>query len=149
MDKIWGVLTEMQKGIDNLSLSLLLGILGIAITIFTVVYAFMESTKERKRLLYDSINAGANIREVDPVLRADFNFAAKHLTDLWITNKRIMAIIIADIVIIALYIIHMAFKDSGWLWFVALSAEFLLIIVCLITLSVYLKQYYKRFINVV
>lgn len=149
MDKIWRTLVEMQKGIDNLSLSLLLGILGIAITIFTVVYSFMESTKERKRLLYDRINADANIREVDPVLRADFKFAAKHLTDLWITNKSIIAIIIADIVIVAIYIVHMTFKDSVWLWLIALGSESLLIIVCLITLYVYLKQYYKRFINVV
>ena len=37
--------------VENLAISLILGVLGIAITVFTVVYSFMESTKERRRIL--------------------------------------------------------------------------------------------------
>lgn len=39
--------------IDNICISLLLGVLGIAITIFTVVYSFMESNKQAIRKLTD------------------------------------------------------------------------------------------------
>lgn len=149
MDKIDQMLTAMQQGIDNQSVALLLGILGIAITIFTVVYSFMESTKERKRLLFERVNVDANAREVDPVLRAELTFATKHLSDLWNMNKSIIAIIIADIVILAVYVVHLIFKDIAWLWYVALILEVALIGGCLYTLSVYLKQYYDRFVNIV
>lgn len=149
MDKIDQMLTAMQLGIDNQSIALLLGILGIAITIFTVVYSFMESTKERKRLLFERVNLDANAREVDPALRAELTFATKYLTDLWNMNKSIIAIIIADIVILMVYVMHLIFKDIAWLWYVALTLEVALIAGCLYTLSMYLKQYYDRFVNIV
>ena len=149
MDKIDQMLKAMQQGIDNQSVALLLGILGIAITIFTVVYSFMESTKERKRLLFERVNADANAREVDPVLRAELSFATKYLKELWNMNKSIISIIIADIVILALYIVHLIFKDISWLWHVALVLEVALIGGCLYTLSVYLRQYYNRFVKIV
>lgn len=149
MDKIDQMLVAMQQWIDNQSVALLLGILGIAITIFTVVYSFMESTKERKRLLFERVNAVANSREEDPVLRAELSFATKHLTDLWNMNKSIITIIISDIIILAVYIVHLIFKDISWLWYVALLFEVFLIVGCLYTLSVYLKQYYDRFVNIV
>ena len=98
MDKIDQALMTMQQGIDSQSISFLLGILGIAITVFTVVYSFMESTKERKRMLFERVNANANADDVDPVLRADLMFATKRLAELWNMNKSIIAIIIADIV---------------------------------------------------
>lgn len=149
MDKIDRMLMAMQEGIDNQSVSLLLGILGIAITIFTVVYSFMESTKERKRLLFERVNANANVREVDPALRAELSFATQYLTELWNMNKSIMTIIIADIVILVVYVVHLMFKDILWLWYVALALEVVLIVGCLYTLSVYLRQYYNRFVKIV
>ena len=109
----------------------------------------MESTKERKRLLFERVNADANAREIDPVLRAELTFATKYLTDLWNMNKSIIAIIISDIVILAVYVAHLIFKDITWLWYVALTLEMALIVCCLYTLSVYLKQYYDRFVKIV
>lgn len=149
MDKIDEMLKAMQQGIDNQSIALLLGLLGIAITIFTVVYSFMESTKERKRLLFERVNTDANASEVDPVLRAELTFATKHLTDLWNMNKSIIAIIVSDIVILVMYVVHMILKDIAWLWYVAMTLEVILIVGCLCTLSVYLKQYYDRFVKIV
>ena len=75
--------TEMTAIIDNLAISLILGILGIAITVFTVVYSFMESTKERKRSLSDRIR---NADGTDPVMESDLQFAISRLIDL----RRIM-----------------------------------------------------------
>ena len=149
MDKIGRLLMAMQQEIDNQSVALLLGILGISITIFTVVYSFMESAKERKRLLFERVNAVANAGEVDPVLRAELTFATKHLKDLWNMNKSIITIIVLDILVLAMYIVHLILKDLLWLWYVGLTAEVLLIVGCLYNLSVYLKQYYDRFVNIV
>ena len=49
----------MMTMVDNLAIALILGVLGIAITVFTVIYSFMESTKERKRSLSDIIRNSA------------------------------------------------------------------------------------------
>ena len=149
MDKIEQTVKAMQQGIDTQSISLLLGILGIAITVFTVVYSFMESTKERKRLLFDRVNAIANVNDMDPVLRADLSFATKRLNELWKMNLVIVAIIISDIVIMGIYIVHLIFKNIEWLWYTSVVLEILLILLCLITLYVYIKQYYNRFVNIV
>lgn len=149
MDKIEQTVKAMQQGIDTQSISLLLGILGVAITVFTVVYSFMESTKERKRLLFDRVNAVENVNDMDPVLRADLSFATKRLTELWNMNKVIVSIIISDIVIMGIYIVHLMFKEIEWLWYTSVVLEILLIILCLITLYVYIKQYYNRFVNIV
>lgn len=149
MGKIGQMLMAMQEGIDNQSVTLLLGILGIAVTIFTVVYSFMESTKERKQYLFERVNEDANTHEVNPTLRAEYVFATKYLTILWNMNKSIIAIIIADIFILALYIVHLMFKNISWLWYVALFFEIALIGGCIYTLYVYLKQYHKRFVNIV
>ena len=64
------ILESMQSVIDNISMSLLLGILGIAITIFTVIYSFMETAKQRKRELSDRT---ALLTETDPVLQSDLS----------------------------------------------------------------------------
>ena len=149
MDKTDQILRTTLEEIDNQSVALLLGILGIAITIFTVVYSFMESTKERKRLLFERVNADAKAHDVDPALRAELTFVTKHLTELWNMNKSIIVIILSDIVILVVYFMHLIFKNVAWLWYVALIFEAALIVGCLYTLSVYLRQYYKRFVHIV
>ena len=58
--------------IDNICISLWLGVLGIAITIFTVVYSFMESNKQAIRKLTDEIiekgTFGTEITEPDGII---------------------------------------------------------------------------------
>lgn len=149
MDKIDQMLRTMQQGIDNQSVALMLGILGIAITAFTVVYSFMESTKERKRFLFKRVNDDANKHELDPVVRAELTFATKYLTELWKMNKSIITIIISDILIFSFYIVHLIFKEIAWLWYIVLLLEIVLIIYCLYVLYTYLKQYYDRFVDIV
>lgn len=149
MDKIDHMLRTMQLGIDNQSVALMLGILGIAITAFTVVYSFMESTKERKRILFKRVNADENKHELDPVVRAELTFATKYLTELWNMNKSIITIIISDILIFSLYMVHLIIKEAMWLWYIALVLEVLLIVYCLYVLYSYLRQYYDRFVDIV
>lgn len=99
--------------------------------------------------MFERVNADANAHEVDPVLRAELAFATQYLTELWKMNKSIMTIIVADIVILAVYVVHLIFKEVSWLWYVALALEVVLIGGCLYILYVYLRQYYNRFVNIV
>ena len=135
-------LSFMADTVDNLSISFLLGILGIAITIFTVIYSFMESTKQRKRELGDRI---ALLEQLDPVLESDLTFAIEYLKQLRRMNMAIVAILLADIVVLAVYAAHMLLSNVALLWYIALGLELLLIIICLATLFIYLYQYHQRF----
>lgn len=150
MDKLDEMLITMQGGIDNQSITLLLGILGIAITIFTVVYSFMESTKERKRLLFERVNNANGVNNVqDPLLLADLTFTTNRLKDLWKMNLTILTIILVDILNLVLFIVHLLIKNVAWLWYFALVLEIFLVIGCLITLYIYFKNYYDRFVSLV
>lgn len=138
-------LTKIQPNVDSLSISLLMGILGIAITIFTVVYSFMEAAKQNRRQLHDEI---VLLREKDPVKEADYLFAQDYLKRLKYTNISLLIIIVGSILNLIVYAIHMIILNYIWIWIIALGIESLLIIFCLFTLSVYIKQYYARFKNV-
>ncbi len=134
--------TEMTTIIDNLAISLILGILGIAITVFTVVYSFMESTKERKRSLSDRIR---NANGTDPVMESDMQFAITRLIDLRRMNYVVIAIIILDIVTFCIYAAHMIYNGGCWLKITAVSLLGILAVLCLVALVMYLVQYHNRF----
>lgn len=133
---------SLQSNIDSLSLSLLLGILGIAITIFTVIYSFMESTKQRKRELGDRISL---LTDPDPVLESDLGFTMEYLRRMRRMNIAIIAIIITDIIAILCYGAHMVMLDFSWLWYSSIIIEIVLFLGCLVTLFLYLLQYHRRF----
>lgn len=136
------IILTMQSTIDNLSISLLLGILGISITIFTVIYSFMESTKQRKRDIGDRLSL---LQEPDPLLEADLAFTIDYLKRLKHTNVSILVIIFADILITGFYAVHMILSQISILWYIAMVLELVLIIGCLICLYLYLRQYHQRF----
>lgn len=60
-------------------------------------------------------------------------------------NLVIVAIVIIDVVVFAVYSVHMLMFESEILWYVSLGLELLLIAICLVTLFVYLRQYHERF----
>ena len=86
--------SEFFTTIDNICISLLLGVLGIAITIFTVVYSFMENNKRIIRNLTDEIK---NSEILDPVKKSDLHFANKYMGRMKNMNNALIAIIIFDI----------------------------------------------------
>lgn len=133
---------SLQSNIDSLSLSLLLGILGIAITIFTVIYSFMESTKQRKRELGDRISL---LTDPDPVLESDLGFTMEYLRRMRRMNIAIIIIIFADIIAVLCYGAHMMMPDFSWLWYSSIIIEIVLFLGCLFTLFLYLLQYHRRF----
>jgi hypothetical protein len=134
--------TEMMANIDNLSISLILGILGIAITVFTVIYSFMETTKERRRVLSDWVR---NSNEVNPVMESDLQFAIKRLKELKRMNLMVLAIAFCDIVAFVVYAAHLVFNDVFWLSLTSIVMIAILAVLCIIALVAYLAQYFKRF----
>lgn len=138
-------LESLQSTIDGISMSILLGILGIAITIFTVIYSFMESAKQRKRALGDKI---ALLAAPDPVLQSDLHFTVNHLKRLKRTNMAIILVVILDILITGCYVSHIILKNCEPLWIISLLLESFFVVGCLIILVVYFHQYHNRFRNV-
>lgn len=130
--------------IDNICISLLLGVLGIAITIFTVVYSFMESNKQAIRKLTDEIRYS---EEIDPVKTSDLRFANEYMKRMKNMNRALMAIIFIDVSLFIFFCIYLSFNSST-LQFIAYALVTLLMVGCMITLSVYLKQYISRYKNV-
>lgn len=128
--------------IDSISLSLLLGLLGIAITIFTVIYSFMETAKQRKNDIGKMVSLK---EETDPVLDSDLGFTIGYLKRMKKMNSFIIAIIIADILITVCYIVHMLLPHINVIWYIALISESLLFFGSLICLFIYLYQYFQRF----
>ena len=128
--------------VDDLAISLIWGILGIAITVFTVVYSFMESTKERKRSLSDRIR---NANDIDPVLESDLQFAITRLIGLRRMNYVVIAIIIMDILTLCMFAAHMVFNGECWLKITSVSLLGILVVLCVIALVIYLIQYHNRF----
>ncbi len=136
--------SEFFTTIDNICISLLLGILGIAITIFTVVYSFMENNKRIIRNLTDEIK---NSEILDPVKKSDLHFANKYMGRMKNMNNALIAIIIFDIIIFILFCIYLSLR-SYTLRYVAYGATSLLMVGCIFTLYIYLSQYISRYKNV-
>lgn len=136
--------TEMMANIDNLSISLILGILGIAITVFTVIYSFMETTKERRRVLSDLVR---NSNEVNPVMESDLQFAIKRLNELKRMNMMVLAIVFCDIFVFIVYAIHLVFNDCCLLCITSFVLLAVLAVFCVVALAAYLAQYFRRFKN--
>ena len=125
----------MMATIDNLAVSLLLGVLGIAITVFTVVYSFMETTKERRRALSDKIR---NSNGVDPVMESDLQFAIIRLRELKRMNMIVLAIVFCDIIAFVAYAAHLVLNDICWLSIASIVLLAILTVLCVIALAAYL-----------
>ena len=128
--------------VDNLAIALILGILGIAITVFTVIYSFMESTKERKRSLSDIIR---NSEETQPVLESDLQFSIERMANLKRMNNYVVGIIVCDIISFVVYCVHLVLHDVCWLKIASILLLAILCALSVVFLTIYLTQYYKRF----
>lgn len=73
--------------IIDLELSIVLGILGIAITIFTVIYSFVGSKLQQKKIAERKLHIATN---PDPYLKAELKFIRMYIK----RNKRMNSIII-------------------------------------------------------
>lgn len=133
---------EIMTMVDNIAISFILGVWGIAVTVFTVIYSFMESAKERKRSLCDQVR---NAMETDPVKESDLQFAIKRIHSLRQMNYVVIAIIILAIVAFMAHSVHLVLTQVYWLNIISLILLVVLGVVCLGGLIAYLVKYHKRF----
>lgn len=135
---------NLVNSIDSICISLLLGVLGIAITIFTVVYSFMESNKQTIRRITDEIK---NSETKDPIRISDLQFANDYMSRMKCMNFALIVIIIYDILLFAFFCVYLAITTTT-LRIIAYSLTIILIVACLVTLYYYLSQYLKKYKNV-
>lgn len=144
MEWIEEFLNNYSQILDSLCLSLILGILGIAITIFTVVYSFMENTREKIRKYKKEINHSP--REVNPITKSNLMFAEKYWLNMRRINYMLLWIIIPDIFLFICFVIS---QLSGIL-ILSLSSYLLTAVLfsySLIVVLIYIYDYCHKYRN--
>lgn len=144
MEWIEEFLNNYSQILDSLCLSLILGILGIAITIFTVVYSFMENTREKIRKYKKEINHST--REVNPITKSNLMFAEKYWLNMRRINNMLLWIIIPDIFLFICFVIS---QLSGIL-ILSLSSYLLTAVLfsySLIVVFIYIYDYCHKYRN--
>lgn len=134
---------DIFNTIDNICVSFILGLLGIAITIFTVVYSFMENIKNEIRTLTDKMKSSMT---KDPVVTSDYQFARSYMGRLKRMNVILIWIIVGDILLF-FYLCICFILDTLALRMIAYVGTALMMLVCVFTLSKYLYDYTKRYKN--
>lgn len=122
----------------SLELSIVLGILGIAITIFTVIYSFLGSKQHQKKLVERSIHIS---KTEDPYLHAELKFMRQYIN----RNKKINCIIIKIIyvsIMLAVLLLTNIFFINKWLFMIT---EFCIALyaLCFISLLIYYIHIYR------
>lgn len=128
--------------IDNTCISILLGLLGIAITIFTVIYSFMESNKQSIRNLKEKERYAT---DTNPVIKSDLFFATRYMTSLKRTNNLLILYIVVDIIILAVLGMSMFMQSLNGIKIYVYIATFVYVLSCFLFLCFYVRNYYKRF----
>lgn len=146
MEWINDFLNNYSHILDTLCLSLILGILGIAITIFTVVYSFMENTKDKIRKYKDDITHSED--EINPVTKSNLRFAEKSWSKMRRINNMLLWIIIPSIFILILYVLSQLI-EIAILYFVAYVLTTLLLSYSIIVVLIYIYDYYHKYRNFV
>ena len=136
---------QILNDMDNTAISLLLGILGIGITIFTVIYSFMESTQQKVKNLDVLIQQSTNS---DPRMEAEYQISKSYLSRLRIMNRWILGLIIGDLAVFALFSLHMFKTDEVKLVYYSFLVLGIYLLLCIVVFAVYVWQYIQRFKNV-
>lgn len=131
----------LNNFVEQQAISVLLGILGIAVTIFTVIYSFIYSDKNKLKDLTEKIKLG---HDIDPVLAAEKCFVHDKLKRYKKWNYLIIFIIIFTITTLLLFICHYVFVDIIFLKQVAYIFIFFDFIISIIFLILYMCDYIKR-----
>ena len=127
---------------DDTAIAILLGILGIAITIFTVVYSFMEGTKQRVKDLELDLRLSSG---PEPRKEAEYKFAKNYLQRLRTMNRWVLGLIIGDLLTFILFMAHILNAENNLLLYAAFGVFGLYLALCMVSFSVYIWQYRKRF----
>lgn len=142
LDSILKFLFVFLKEDYDTMCSILLSILGIVITIFTVVYSFMETTFQKISLLEIE---NRNAIEADPVRRSSLKFSKRYLMLLKKFNRKIKYLIFINIFLLVLYLFFSFCLNNEWLRIVYNSLSILYLLSCAMVLVQYIGDYNKRY----
>lgn len=133
---------QILNDMNNTVISLLLGILGIAITIFTVIYSFMEGAKQKLKDLDIAIQQST---DTDPRGSSEYQFVKSYLVRLRKMNRWILGLIVGDVVVFSLFFVHILESNNCVILVVSFITLGLYLLLCLIVFIVYVWQYRNRF----
>ena len=130
---------------NDTAIAILLGILGIAITIFTVIYSFMEGARQRAKDLDIALQLSTG---PEPRTEAEYQFTKSYLQRLRTMNRWVLGLIIGDVVTFILFSCHILQGQNVYLLIVAFAVLGLYLILCTGVFAIYIWQYRQRFKNI-
>lgn len=121
----------------NYELSIILGVLGIATTIFTVIYSFVETkTQQRKTTERDLITSKVD----NPYLNAEIKFSSEYINRNVKLNARVIKIIYASIIMSILVVLNLLFVNV-YLFMITQVCAFIYILLFVILILQYILTY--------
>ena len=141
MDWINLLQPDFYKDMDSLCLSLILGILGVAITIFTVVFSFMENNREKISNYKHIINNGMGA--TFPTANSSLRFAENNMLKMKRINNKLLLIIIIDCSLLIFFIVAQLINNNYVRLFLYILTA-LLLSFSIMVIFIYIYDYWKK-----
>ncbi len=135
------VLQWLYSFIEQQAISILLSILGIAVTIFTVIYSFVYSDKGKLKELAEEIK---QLTERNPVLEAERLFMTKKIQFYKRINCWVVILIALTLLSLVFFIIHSIFVYEEIFKLVTVVLIGLDVVILVVFLFYYIIDYFKR-----
>lgn len=135
------VLQWLYSFIEQQAISILLSILGIAVTIFTVIYSFVYSDKGKLKELAEEIK---QLTERNPVLEAERLFMTKKIQFYKGINCWVVILIALTLLSLVFFIIHSIFVYEEIFKLVTVVLIGLDVVILVVFLFYYIIDYFKR-----
>lgn len=135
------VLQWLYSFIEQQAISILLSILGIAVTIFTVIYSFVYSDKGKLKELAEEIK---QLTERNPVLEAERLFMTKKIQFYKRINCWVVILIALTLLSLIFFIIHSIFVYEEIFKLVTVVLIGLDVVILVVFLFYYIIDYFKR-----
>lgn len=100
---------ETFTTIVNTEIAIALGVLGISITIFTVVYSFIENKLEERKKIERQIHIAS---KSDPYSHAELNFVRKYIRRNKRLNKYFITLIWVSFIYILILVVNLFWRIS-------------------------------------
>lgn len=135
------VLQWLYSFIEQQAISILLSILGIAVTIFTVIYSFVYSDNGKLKELAEEIK---QLTERNPVLEAERLFMTKKIQFYKRINCWVVILIALTLLSLVFFIIHSIFVYEEIFKLVTVVLIGLDVVILVVFLFYYIIDYFKR-----
>lgn len=135
------MLQWLYSFIEQQAISILLSVLGIAVTIFTVIYSFVYSDKGKLKELAEEIK---QLTERNPVLEAERLFMTKKIQFYKRINCWVVILIAFTLLSLVFFIIHSIFVYEEIFKLVTVVLLGLDVVILVVFLFYYIIDYFKR-----